>query len=1132
MKRVNFFLAIGYFLGGYLGALLSIPPSHSSPIWPAAGIALAGFFVYGRAVTPGIWLGAFFTQTYTFLDTANLQNLLSSLLIGAVVSSAATLQAGLGARLIKRVIGINNALISDRSILGFLGLGGPVSCAVSASIGILTLYLYGVISSDDVTFGWLTWWIGDTIGVLIFAPLLLCFIGKPRCEWLIRVNSIALPLVILLLLVGTLFQLGKHQEQKRISALFEERVSLLHNALQNEFNLHVGINRTLKAFFESSSEITPDEFTVFTRTIFGGRSNIQALEWIPRVTTVDNRRFYEALLGPSFIIKAPDHQNNMQPAPLHEEYFPIAYLEPYQGNERAFGFDISSNPIAYKAIQTARDSGETTITKRIHLIQDPKNDPGAVIYTPVYRTHQALQTLEQRRQHLRGFVASVLLVGNQVHEVKSRFKHLQLFLKITDENTELFNEIAEKTMLEPNFPKLEKNLRLKIADRYWDVTYSATPQFYNAQLSWTIWWLILSGLLLTSLMGAGLLMLTGRTMQTEDLVKIRTCELEEEIAERKKIIQQRNDHNKVLQAIVSTLPLVDVLKLIIDIAEENHPDSLCSILLLDESGQYLHPGAAPSLPAFYNQAIDGIAIGYGVGSCGTAAFTGQRVIVENIQQHPFWQGYTELAAQAGIASCWSEPIFSSQRQVLGTFAIYHHTPRAPNQGLLSEIHDFAQLASIAIEKKYAEEKISHLAFFDALTNLPNRRLFLDRLEQSLANAARKHSHGALLYLDLDHFKTLNDSLGHPIGDELLIQVANRLKNCLRDEDTVARLGGDEFVILMNCRYLTPGAMFDHALTMAERVQASLQEAYYLKGYTHHITPSIGITLLPQPCITSEELLKQADTAMYHAKNKGRNTISFYNEEMQHRADQRLTLENDIRIALNEQQFSLYYQPQFNENRELIGAEALLRWQHPEKGMIPPDHFIPVAEETSLILAIGEWVLNEACLQLQKWPNLPHLAVNVCPKEFRQTPFTINIINTLERYAIPASRLMLEITEGIIVHDINENIVKLKVLKDLGVTISIDDFGTGYSSLSYLKVLPISQLKIDQSFVRDITSDPDDAVIVETIIAMARHLGLSVVAEGVETAEQLQFLNTKGCKGYQGYFFSKPLPKDEFAEQFL
>lgn len=1131
MKRVNFFLAIGYFLGGYLGTLLTIPPSHSSPIWPAAGIALAFFFVYGRAVIPGIWLGTFLTQTYAFLDTTNLQNLLSSLLFGSVVSSAATLQAGLGARLIKRAIGANSALIGDRSILYFLGIGGPVSCTISASIGILTLYLNGVINTDDVTFGWLTWWIGDTIGVLIFAPLLLCFIGEPRREWQIRVNSIALPLVILLLLVGALFQLGKHQEHKRISALFEERVSLLHNALQNEFNIHVGINRTLKAFFENSSEITPDQFKAFTHTIFDGQSNLQALEWIPRVTA-DTRHFYEALLGPSFIIKVPDDKYAMQPAPLREEYFPIAYLEPFQGNERAFGFDISSNPTAYKAIQSARDSGKTTITKRIHLIQDPNNSPAAVIYTPVYQSHQALKTPEQRRESLRGFAASVLLIGNEVSEVKSRFMHLQLFLKITDENTELFSEIADKAMLELNFPKLEKNLRIKIADRYWNVTYSATPQFYNAQLSWTIWWLILSGLMLTSLMGAGLLMLTSRTMQTEGLVKIRTSELEEEIAERKKIIQQRNDHNKVLQAIVSTLPLADVLKLIIDIAEENHPDSLCSILLLDATGQYLHTGAAPSLPEFYNQAINGVAIGYGVGSCGTAAFTGQRVIVENIQQHPFWQGYTELAAQAELASCWSEPIFSSNRQVLGTFAIYHHSPRAPSPALLGEIHDFAQLASIAIEKKYAEEKISHLAFFDALTNLPNRRLFLDRLEQSLANAARKHANGALLYLDLDHFKTLNDSLGHPIGDELLIQVAKRLKDCLRDEDTVARLGGDEFVILMNCRNITPEAMFEHALTMAERVQAALQEAYYLKGYTHHITPSIGITLLPQPFITSEELLKQADTAMYHAKNKGRNTISFYNEDMQYRADQRLTLENDIRIALNEQQFSLHYQPQFNENRELIGAEALLRWQHPEKGMIPPDHFIPVAEETNLILAIGEWVLNEACLQLQKWPNLPHLAVNVCPKEFRQTQFTVNIINTLERYGIPASRLMLEITEGIIVRDINENIVKLKVLKDLGITISIDDFGTGYSSLSYLKVLPISQLKIDQSFVRDITSDPDDAVIVETIIAMARHLGLSLVAEGVETAEQLQFLKTKGCKGYQGYFFSKPLPKEEFAEQFL
>lgn len=1132
MIRLNVFLGISYFLGGYLGTLIAIPPSHASPIWPAAGIALAGLVVYGWRVLPGIWLGAFLIQTYSFMDVSSVKTISDSLLIGAIVSTASAVQAGCGGWLVKHYAGADHALIIDGSIWRFLGLGGLASCMISATIGIITLYLMGMANEDDVSFGWLTWWSGDTIGVLIFTPLLLCFIGEPRPQWRARINSIALPLVMLLLIVAALFYLAKNQEQKRISALFEERIHLLHNALQNDFNRTIDINRTLKAFFDSSSKVSPAEFKTFTDTIFSTHKNIQALEWIPRVTA-ENRLFYEQSLGPSFVIQVPDATQQMYAAPLRAEYFPIAYVEPYQCNERAFGFDISSNPAAYKAIQTARDTAQTAMTERIHLIQDPGNDPGVVAYTPVYQAHQAVDTVPQRRQYLRGFVASVLLVGNKVNEVKNQFKHLQLSLTITDGANKLFSEAAGNTLLNPDFPRLEKTIQLQVADRNWQVTYIAKPQFYSAELSWSIWWLILGSLLLVSLMGLGLLMLTGRTMQIEGMVKLRTGELEKEVAERKKIIRQRNDHNKVLQAIVSTLPLADVLELIVAIAERIYPDSLCSILLLDGE-QRLRLGAAPGLPEFYNQAIDGVAIGDGIGSCGTAAYLGRRVIVENIKQHPYWRDFAGLAEQAGLASCWSEPVFSSKEEVLGTFAIYHRTPHCPSAAMLDEIKDLAQLASIAIEKKCSEEQIIQLAFFDALTNLPNRRLFFDRLEQAITKTLRNHAGSALLYLDLDHFKTLNDALGHDVGDELLIQVAKRLKACIRDEDTVARLGGDEFVLLLDGKE-NPETLFGHALTVAERVQSMLQMPYHLKGYTHHISSSIGITLLESVAsqgMTPGELLKQADTAMYHAKQRGRNTISFYNEDMQLRADQRLILEQDLRSALSDGQFCLHYQPQFDESRRLIGAEALLRWRHPEKGMMSPVDFIPVAEETGLILSIGKWVLSEACKQLQKWPGLPHLSVNICPREFHQTQFEANIIAALKDHDIAASRLMLEITEGIIIDDINDSIAKLQALKNLGIEISIDDFGTGYSSLSYLKVLPISQLKIDQSFVRDIGIDPNDAVIVETIISMAKHLGLSVIAEGVETAEQLQFLNDKHCKGYQGYFLGKPVPEAEFMQRYL
>jgi diguanylate cyclase (GGDEF)-like protein len=1131
MLRLNFFLALGYFLGGYWGTLVAIPPSHASSIWPAAGIALAAMVVRGKKVMPGIWLGAFFTQVYAFLDTANLENIPTSLLIGGIAGTAATAQAVVGAWLINRHIGVNNPLIDDRSILHFFALGGPLSCMISASSGIVTLYLEGVISLENMAVSWMTWWVGDVIGVLIFTPFLLCFMGLPRNQWRLRINSVAMPLLILSLLVAALFQLGKQQEQARLGAIFEERVNLLHNALQNEINRHIEINQTLKAFFDSSITVTPGEFKSFTQGIFSGEEALKALEWIPRVTAA-NRAYYEQLLGPGFSIREPGVNQAMMPVSPRAEYFPIAYVEPLQGNERALGFDIASNPRAYQALQLARDTGETIATGVIHLVQDTENHPGAVIYSPVYQPGQALNTLEQRRQYLRGIVAGVLRIGDEISKVKRHFADLQILLKINDDGVELFNEKADTSMLMPAFPTLEKILPLPLANRVWRVTYRAAPQFYQTQVSWNIWWLILSGFLLTGLTGLGSLMLTGRTLQTEDIVKIRTRELEKEIIRRKKIIKQHNDHNKVLQAIASPASLSNVLELLVGTAEQNHPNCICSVLLLDEQGKQLHVGAAPSLPGFYNQAIEGMTIGDDRGSCGTAAYKGQRVIVEDIFRHPYWRDFAELARQAGLAACWSEPIFSSTQQVLGTFAVYHRVPYYPESELMNEIHELAQLASIAIERRLSEEKVAQLAFFDALTNLPNRRLFMANLEKALSSDMRHKTHGGLLYLDLDHFKILNDSLGHDMGDELLIQVAARLKQCVRDEDTVARLGGDEFVILLSCREISPDAMLEHALTMAERVQKALQAPYQLKSHVHHITPSIGITLVPSLNISPGELLKQADTAMYYAKNKGRNAISFYSADMQRRADQRLLLERELREALIQQQFFLHYQPQFDADHRLIGAEALLRWRHPEKGIIPFADFIQVAEETSLILFIGDWAIREACAQLSQWPSLPRLAVNVSPKQFRQPDFYQQIAAILAGYETVGSRLMLEITEGSLVEDIDDAIEKLQALQNLGVYISIDDFGTGYSSLTHLKRLPLNQLKIDQSFVRNINTDSSTASLIETIIAMARHFGVSVIAEGVETAEQDQFLRDSHCKGYQGYLFSRALPADEFSRRFI
>jgi diguanylate cyclase (GGDEF)-like protein len=437
------------------------------------------------------------------------------------------------------------------------------------------------------------------------------------------------------------------------------------------------------------------------------------------------------------------------------------------------------------------------------------------------------------------------------------------------------------------------------------------------------------------------------------------------------------------------------------------------------------------------------------------------------------------------------------------------------------------------ERKQAVDKIEHLAFYDALTNLPNRRLLRDRLRHSIAASERHQNYGAVLFLDLDNFKIINDSKGHDVGDLLLIEVAKRLQACVRDGDTVARLGGDEFVVLIENIGDSADEVSKKIAHMADNVRNALALPYILDGRIHHSSPSIGVCLFKGNSLNVNALLKHAEVAMYQAKDAGRNTVRFYDPVMQQAVEARIALESDIRIAIAEKQFVLHYQVQVDDAHRPIGAEALIRWHHPLRGTISPAEFISVAEESSLILDIGQWVLETACRQLALWSKHPDtselgLSINVSAKQFRQAEFVADTTALLNAHRIDSTRLKLELTETVMLDNVADIASKMHALKALGVKLSLDDFGTGYSSLSYLKRLPLDQLKIDQSFVRNITVEPRDAILVRTIIDMAKNFDLNVIAEGVETESQLAFLKQHGCMAYQGYLFSEPLPHDAFA----
>lgn len=727
-----------------------------------------------------------------------------------------------------------------------------------------------------------------------------------------------------------------------------------------------------------------------------------------------------------------------------------------------------------------------------------------------------------------------------------------------------------------------------------------------------------------------------------------------DISRRKQAELIRRAQQSTLDLIVTNQPFSVILSNIASHLEMINPDMLVSILLLDRQTRRLRLGAAPSLPDNYNAVVDGLVIGDGVGSCGTAAFRGETVIVSDIDHHPYWEHFLDVTRKADLHACWSLPFKDENNKVLGTFAIYHRKICGPSPEDLTLIQEFAAFTALAIQKvhvadslrlaatvfesiregvvitdleprivavnqaytritgydeaqvlgknpkiiksgfhdkafyqamwsslketgywsgevwnrrkngeiypqwltisavcvdsscgteskpcnyvgvftdisqlKQSEAQLTQLAHYDPLTSLPNRLLVQSQLQHAVERAQRHGSLVAVLYIDLDRFKNVNDSLGHPVGDELLIKLAERMKKRVREEDMLARLGGDEFLLVLeDVRDLSDPAF------VAQSLINLLTSPFILpSGYEIFIGASIGISLFPEDARNVTELIQHADMAMYQAKKEGRNTYRYHTEALSVAANERLKMENRLRYALTAEELVLHYQPLIDARTGyVVGVEALVRWQPPGEAMISPGKFIPVAEDTGLIVPLGEWVLRAACKQARAWidAGLPPLvmAVNLSVRQFQSENLTGMVQRVLEETQLPADCLELELTESMFMEHAERAIETLNKLKALGVHLAIDDFGTGYSSLIYLKRFPIDKLKIDQSFVRDLAHDPNDREIAATIIAMARGLRLGVLAEGIESEQQLDFLRRHDCDYYQGYLFHRPVPAAE------
>lgn len=592
-------------------------------------------------------------------------------------------------------------------------------------------------------------------------------------------------------------------------------------------------------------------------------------------------------------------------------------------------------------------------------------------------------------------------------------------------------------------------------------------------------------------------------------------------------ITERHNNDKLLRAqdhilgmIAANTELPITLDALVRDIEDLASDLIASVLLLDSSGRRLLHGAAPSLPSEINAAINGLTVGPNVGACGAAVYYQKQIICADIRTDPHFDPFRDLALKHNLLACWSIPIVS-MNEILGTFALYFRSPRTPTDAHQRIIKMAQHVASLAITHDRRETRIKQLAFYDSLTRLPNRALGMDRLSRAISDAQRRNESLAVMFIDLDGFKTINDSLGHHVGDRLLKLAAARLDKCVRENDTVARLGGDEFIVILH------GPKDSLADVVAQKVLEAMTRKFQIDEHALHVSCSIGVALYPRDGADAQSLLRNADAAMYRAKELGRNNAQYYTEELNRAAMERITLESEIRAALERQEFYLHYQPRVNNRTgKIIGLEALVRWQHPSRGTLGPNVFIPVAEQSGLITALGEWVLNHACTQVNLWLNQLStplsISVNLSPRQFRDPALTEKVAHILAQSALPPELLELEITESMVMDDAHDTTVQLHQLKSLGITLAIDDFGTGYSNLSRLKHLPVDVLKIDKSFVDGIPDDTDDTAIATTIIAMGHHLKLKIVAEGVETFQQQKFLSENQCDEMQGYLFGKPV----------